>query len=267
MTLWGAVTDPDKAKTFVLQDPETPFPPPAEAGPTPISSSSELSPSASTKVIPKPTAHLPGDHGSAEGEASKPAFSSGSGNPPPEPTSTVDPSEALDPTVDEGWFPGMYNLVTNSKWVFGAIGAVGVFGLSAAGYFLWRRRSSRVRKGKYKSLAAEDVPMGSVGSRSERFTTGGTKELYDAFGEVSDDEFDDEETGLRRPLRGGADLGFHSGFLDDDDPQAEKSPKRLYQDELVEREAQHGHHSSSKGEASRSPTISADDSWEHASAS
>lgn len=62
---------------------------------------------------------------------------------------------------------------------------------------------------------------------------GTTRELYDAFGEVSDDDDDEddanEETRLHpsgggvgsadaRRVVGGNSLGFHSGFLDDDEP-------------------------------------------------
>jgi len=96
--------------------------------------------------------------------------------------------------------------------------------------------------------------------------------LYDAFGEVSDDDDDedaDEETGLRpRGLHDespGGRLGFHSGFLDDDDPGS-APPTSIYKDEPNEadrlREAAGVDHS-------RSPTDDSGDgsgdSWEHAS--
>jgi len=79
-----------------------------------------------------------------------------------------------------------------------------------------------------------------------------TRDLYDAFGEVSDDDFD-ENTALRPTF------GFHSGFLEDDEPPA-VSPK--YHDEpeadptriLVMDQAQ-----------TASPLDSPDGSWVHAS--
>ncbi|KAJ8087914.1 hypothetical protein PM082_013465 [Marasmius tenuissimus] len=59
---------------------------------------------------------------------------------------------------------------------------------------------------------------------------GTTRELYDAFGEVSDDDDTaDEETRLRpdrsnEVASGG--LGFHSGFLDDEDDPASRGGYR-----------------------------------------
>jgi kexin len=78
------------------------------------------------------------------------------------------------------------------------------------------------------------------------------KELYDAFGEVSDDEDADEETRLRGE-------GFHSGFLDDDDPSS-AGPEPAYRDEP------RGEHDVSPDVRSASPgSGSGDGSWEHAS--
>lgn len=271
MTLWGSVIDPAKAQTFVLADPDVPFPPiPSSTSGSDGQPATTASPSsaASTKVLPKPTAHLPGDHGSAEGEADKPAFTSAQEDAAQPTSSSALPTESLDPTADEGWFPGMYNLMSNSKWVFGAIGVVVLFALSAAAFFLWRRRSSRLRKGKYKSLAANEVAMDTI-ERTGRHVSGGTRELYDAFGEVSeDDEFDDEETGLRRPLTRGEGLQFHSDFLDDDTDR----PDPLYSDEPQSGppETEHGRGPAAEGihDGSKSPTVaSADGSWEHASIS
>ena len=94
----------------------------------------------------------------------------------------------------------------------------------------------------YESLAAnEDVPMTGLaeqgglmsGQRSRRGGDGGglrsgrTRELYDAFGEMSDDDDNDGEAdeATRLNPRGGGgsgavgrnEVGFHSGFLDDED--------------------------------------------------
>ncbi len=216
MTLWGSVIDASKAKTFVLADPDTPFPPPPQADDIPASTPSN----AASKSYPKPTAHLPGDHGTAEGEADKPAFGQDDATQP-----------TISSTPDEGWFPGINKLVTNSKWVFGAVGIVVVFGLSAGAYLLWRRRAAARRmRGDYTSVAGDEVALSSmrVGGGRSAARGGGTKELYDAFGEVSDDdEFLDEEAGLRRPLT----ESYHEGFLDDDEsPSASQPPKALYKD-------------------------------------
>jgi kexin len=82
------------------------------------------------------------------------------------------------------------------------------------------------------TMESNGLMAGGGASRSGRNGgrgRGTTRELYDAFGEVSDDDDDDanEETRLhpsggrgrdeRREI-GGNELGFHSGFLDDDEP-------------------------------------------------
>lgn len=257
MTLWGSVIDAGKAKTFVLSDPDTPFPPPPEADDIPGSATSSA---ASSKSYPKPTAHLPGDHGTAEGEADKPAFPSGQDDAAVPTQVDGAPSQSISSTPDEGWFPGINKLVSNSKWVFGAIGIVVVFGLSAGAYLLWRRRSAGHRRGDYTSVAGDDVALSSMrggGGRSASAAGrggGGTKELYDAFGEVSDDdEFLDEEAGMRRPLT----ESYHEGFLDDaESPSTSHPPESSYKD----------HDEQQRREVKSPESGSADDgSWEHAS--
>lgn len=101
--------------------------------------------------------------------------------------------------------------------------------------------------------------------------TGGprtTRELYDAFGEVSDDDDDDDDetTALRqKPLA--RSVGFHSGFLDDDEPSTAAGLTPKYRDD-----PDHNHHtgsSQSKDDevAPRDPESPAESgsSWEHAS--
>jgi kexin len=140
-----------------------------------------------------------------------------------------------------------------------------IFG-AGAGFYFWRRHV-RCRKPPYIIVApGEDVPMVDQGSRtaSGRNRDGGrTKELYDAFGEVSDDEAD-EETGLRRPQdsAGPTGLEFHAGFLEDDDPESATSAVP-YRDEPDEREP--SAHEQSPQERSGSPGSGDDGSWEHAS--
>lgn len=245
--------DASKAKVYDLPSDDSPLPPIPVADP----SSTVVTPT-ETKTHPKPTANLPGDHGTAEGEADKPAFGDAA-------------SPSMTPTPDEGWFPGMSKLVSNRKWFFIAIGAVFVFGISA-GVFFWRRRAARQRRAKYSSLAGEDVAMSSV-SRDRQTSAGGgrAKELYDAFGEVSDDEDDDadEETGLRpRGLNTespGGRLAFHSGFLDDDEPGS-APPTSIYRDEPDEADRLREVAGSDRP---RSPASGSGDgsgdSWEHAS--
>ncbi|KIJ69114.1 hypothetical protein HYDPIDRAFT_79892 [Hydnomerulius pinastri MD-312] len=244
LMFWGSTIDPAKVKTYILPTNEFLLPAAEE------SESGEAPTPSSTKAHPKPTSGLPSDHDTAEGEADRPAF----------PGASASATPSMTPTPDEGWFSDMSNLVSNSKWFFGAIGAVFLFGIGA-GVFFWRRRRSQ-RRSAYSSLDDDDLQMSSIsGSGRPR-----AKELYDAFGEVSDDEDDedaDERTGLH-PGRGldehqAAGLGFHSGFLDDDDP-ASAGPAPIYRDE-----PEGERRGNTAEERSASPGSGSGESWEHAS--
>jgi len=264
MTLFGSSKDPAKAVKYEVPVTDNVLPPvPPVANPittiTPI-------PSSTTKSHPKPTAALPGDHGVAEGEASKPAF--------PEQTPSVtpipSPSVTSVPTADEGYFSDLANLLSNQFWFFIAIGAVILFGIGA-GLFFWRRAVNRRRLNNkdYESLpAGDEVAMSSMGRRAAGGRGPRTKELYDAFGEVSDDEAD-EHTGLRESEG----LEFHSAFLDDDDPSTAAGTAR-YKDEPEQPVAGPAPSSARTPGPEvgvplpQSPTgsgVSHDGSWEHAS--
>jgi kexin len=232
-------------------------------------------PSTTTKAHPKPTDHLPGDHGEAEGEADKPAFDDS--NPTDDatrPSTSATASGTMIPTADEGWFSDMSSLVSNQKWVFGAAGIVLLFGVMA-GLFLCRRaRRHRRAAGHYSALPDDDVALGALprgGSGTPR-----TKELYDAFGEQDDDDDADENTGLRASSPGGAGpgLGFHEGFLDDEDPHTPRTaPTPAYRDEPDPAEAPRGSivspigsgSGSRSGSRSGSGSGSGDGSWVQAS--
>lgn len=148
----------------------------------------------------------------------------------------------------------MSNLVSNSKWFFVAITAVILFAVGA-GIFFWRRHARR--RATYSSLADADLPMGSLSGGGAR-SGPRAKELYDAFGEVSDDDEDANEETMLHPGRSFEDhqeagLGFHSEFLDDDDP-ASADPTPRYRDEPQLHE-----------EGPASPGSGTGSSWEHAS--
>ncbi|TFK76259.1 hypothetical protein BDN72DRAFT_954035 [Pluteus cervinus] len=231
MLFWGSTVDPAKATKFeLLADNDIwPFPPLDEiedANP----------PTPSSTIYAKPTAHLPGDHGEAEGENSSPAFSS-------TPTQS-----GVSATPDEGWFPGLSNLVTSQKWFFGAVGAVALFGVGAAVFF-WRRRVEQLRRAGYGTVPAED----GMGMRTLSQPVTGTRELYDAFGEVSDedDEDADEQTGLRPQARRDA---HHDGFSDENRGRSAATP---YRDEP-------GSTRPAGSGGPSSPSGSGDGSWEHA---
>jgi kexin len=250
--LWGSTINPSKARTYELPMLDTLLPPLQTNVEPPVFTVT------STKTHPKPTAHLPGDHGTAEGENDKPAFPGQGGSK----TNSTAPSSSMSPTPDEGWFPGMSKLIRSKEWFFGAIGAVALFGI-ATGVFFWRRRALRRRRDAYTSLAGDDVAMGSIAPDGRRHKGGApTKELYDAFGEVSDDEDADEETGLRTGRTSPGGLGFHSGFLDDDDPQSARTPR--YKDEPDDESKREQHEpNAGREDGVRSPgSGSGDGSWE-----
>lgn len=258
MILWGTTIDPSKATKWevpLIDD----ILPPLESQPRPI-----ITPSPTTsKQHPKPTEHLPGDHGEAAGENSKPAFTSAADDAvQPSPTST-DPA-TITSSPDLGWFPDMSSLATGQKWFFVALGAVSLFGIGV-GVFFWRRRAAAASK--YAPLGEESVSMSALGTAASGPRT--TRELYDAFGEVSDDDDNDDETTALRPPAARA-LGFHSGFLDDDEPSTAAGLTPGYRDEPED----DGHRASqstvkapevpSPREGASSPAESGE-SWEHAS--
>ena len=248
MKFWGSSIDPSKATKYEVvahDDLLPPQLPPVADPPT------------TTKILTKPTAHLPGDHGEAEGENTNPAFSTVQSSVVPTGTS----SSGIPSPEEVGWFPKLSNLVSSQKWFFVALGAVALFGICAAVFF-WRRR--RARLASYTHLPAnEDVSMNPLaGARRSAPRRGPrpTKELYDAFGEVSDDEYDgDEEEKLLQSGQISAGVGFHSGFLDDDDTQTDGV--RLYRDHPEGTERSHGKERSHSPPASPSGSGG---SWEHA---
>jgi len=165
------------------------------------------------------------------------------------------------PTADEGWFSDMSSLVSNQKWVFGAAGVVLLFGV-ISGIFLIRRARHRLSATvPYSALPGDDVALSAMPRSAGGRGAPRTKELYDAFGEHDDDDDADERTGLRASSPGGAEpgLGFHEGFLDDDDshtPRTASTP--AYRDEPDQA-------TSPTGSGSGSRSGSGDGSWVHAS--
>lgn len=236
---WGSTIDPSKAKAYVLPTNEYLLPSFEEP------ESTDLPTPAATKSHPKPTLGLPDDHETAEGEADRPAFP---GN------QQASSTASMTPTPDEGWFSDMSNLVTNSKWLFGAFGIVLVFGVGS-GVFFWRRRAKR--RAAYTSLAADDVAMSSMSNAARPRVR--AKELYDAFGEASDDEDADEETGLRPRHTGepSTGVGFHSGFFDDEQGE-ELAPRYRDEPEI----SPIGEHLRTED---RSDSPGSGSSWDHAS--
>lgn len=268
MTLWGASADASKATPYVLVDTtDAPFPALVPEDETPTTTTSIDTATLSSSRRPKPTEGLPDDHGTAEGEADKPAFSDIEESTA---TPTATPDETFTP--DEGWFSDLSSLVYDQAWVFGAIAVVVLFGLLAGVFFCVRRAKQRRNKGMYSTVTADDMTLGTV-SRDGR--GGRTKELYDAFGEVSDDEDADEQTRLRgnSPDPGvgsSVGLGYHSAFLDDDEhpntaatPAYQDEPRRISTSRLPQGESEPLHEDRAKSPGSGSG--SATESWDHAS--
>ena len=215
--------DPELAQTWQL--PEEGQPDEEQVGSRP--------PSVTSQKL-KPTQHLPGDHGEAEGEAHKPGLAT--------PTDAPAAGDEVDevPVIsapDEGVFDGMNSLAKNSNWLAGA-GMIILLAGVGVGAFFWLRARRRKRslfgvgggledRGSYAPVS-EDVPMGTLGRRS-RDKTGvtGTKGLYDAFGAQSEDE-DDLDDGLDEQ----AALKYHDDFLgDDEEPASASRGKDEYRDD------------------------------------
>ena len=133
-----------------------------------------------------------------------------------------------------------------------------VFGISAAVFF-WRRRRV-ARRNIYRNIAGDDSVQMEGMKRGGHVA--GTRELYDASGEVSDDD-DAEES---QPLTQGS-LGYHSEFLDDESPGLQSSVSQ-YRDEPLSSAAgasrERPSNTRQPGSGARSP-VSAD-CWEHAEA-
>ncbi|KAJ7085743.1 peptidase S8/S53 domain-containing protein [Mycena belliarum] len=243
MILWGSSIDPSKATLYEvpLDDADVVLPPHETPPPSPTSSAA-----ISTKQHAKPTAHLPGDHGDAPGENTNATFPGQADTTIPSPSPSLAASST--PTADEGWFSDMSNLVKSQAWFFGAVGAVAVFGI-AAGVYFWRRRVQQ-RLRNYSTLPeGDELPMSGV--RGGRLSGGPrTKELYDAFGEVSEDEEDDadEQTRLR------------AGYDDDAPAGVARGPPSQYRDD-----PEIGGSHPRTGATSPDEGSPSDGSWEHAS--
>ena len=258
MTLWGSAIDPEDVEKFELADE------PNEGHNLPPHPAATTS---TSRQHTKPTHHLPGDHASQSGEATRPAF------PTDVKSGTAATNSPTTLPADEGVFTHMYDLLGNQFWLIGAFGVVIIFGVGA-GVFLWRRRQqARRAKSAYAPIPGENMPMrsmeGGAGQASgsgepgtgER-SAGGTRELYDAFGVGSDDEDDADE---HSALTGGgganqyvqqASVSYHDGFLDDEGLSTAHTARTPYRDEPGPEQAQ----------GSPSPRREgSDESWQDAS--
>jgi len=121
------------------------------------------------------------------------------------------------------------------KWFFAALGAVTVVGLGGLMY-LWRRKIARQKQlASYTALAADDIQMDTV-SQGRPIPEGGprsTRARYESYAEDDTTDIHPREANVQPPT--GRALGFHTGFLDDDEQSAGLTPK--YRDEPDENQS------------------------------
>lgn len=207
LKLWGSVIDPVQAKHWVEPVNDNFLPPdptrPAEHDPE----------TTSQTLHSKPTDLLPPDHGKAEGDNHRPAF--------PRPGSSEDD--------DDDWFT---DLTSGNNWFLYATGFVFI-GLIGGLLVYWRRRSKQ-RRARYQALSTgEGIRLDTmVDDDVLRGGTRTTRDLYNSFGQPSQEHVSSHSAAVEPPHA--RDLGFHSGFLDDDEPSAGITPK--YRDEPEEEE-------------------------------
>jgi kexin len=255
LQLWGEAIDASSAKTWA----------PAEEG-QPDEEQTGSDPYLTVSQKPKPTAHLPGDHGEASGEADQP----GLGQPTSLPTAGGDGGADEDievPTgdegVDEGWFDGIEGLGGRTNWLAGAGAIVLLSGGAIGGFFILKARRKRRNlfglasggagaRGTYAPVD-ENVPMGllergrrKLGGRGGGEGAAGTKDLYDAFGDGPSDESDDDGVDERAGLR------YHDEFLGDDEDgeEGQRGDPPGYRDDEPPRGLQGGQHSGSGSSSS-----------------
>jgi kexin len=196
MALWGSAIDSSKVTKFVEPIVDNALPPVADQDrPNP----DEVPDETETTQHAKPTDYLPIGHGHDPGEKTKPAFSG--------------PQEA----ADKGWISTLSGLLHSHKIFLAGIGGMVFLGFGML-YYLWKRRADRQRQRvAYTPLTTDEIQMDAVGRHHD-----GPLNDHDA-----PDDLPPREASVQPPT--GRALGFHSGFLDDDEPSAGLTPK--YRDE------------------------------------
>ena len=200
MALWGSAIDPSKAQKILEPVIDNALPETNKPG-RPVMHDSNAT---SIAAPSKPTSHTP----TSTPTATETLSSGASGKP------------MLQDDASEAWYGHMTGLLAAQKLYFAALGAVFVFVVGTIVFF-WRRRVARQRLANYTSLAADDINMDVVGQSTVIGGQGSGHALY----EPSSDDLPGHNP-LDPPSARG--LGFHSGFLDDNEPSA-GLPK--YQDE------------------------------------
>ncbi len=234
LQLWGSAIDPAAAKAWAL---------PIDGEPDEEQTGS--------KQYSKPTDHLPGDHGTAEGEADQPGLTkpevTGSGEDISEPTETGGVSSGAG---DEGYFDNIMSLTTSSTWIFGAAGFILLAAAIATGFFIIRTRRRRRNlfdqinggeRGAYEAVG-DDVQMSLLGRGRQKLMgrgggeSGTSKVLYDAFAEGESEEDDEEDAAEDTALK------YHDDFLADEEENNRAGPAEEYEDDDGTRTPRPDHH-------------------------
>lgn len=209
MTLWGQSIDPQKAVPWNFPPDSIEFHETLAGAPSTTVIHLPPGGGGASSKLPKPTEHLPPNHGTAPGEDHQ-DFTNG--------------TNIAKPEADTFYLHGF-----KSTFVFAAAGVVLIFAASLGAFFIIRNRRSRREKseGAYEFVPGEEndnLAMQALergGKKNKRGTR--TKELYDAFGEGSSEEDADEmderaalTTSYRDDPREGGDTRF---AIDDEEQQ------------------------------------------------
>lgn len=223
LQLWGDVVDPALARLWA---------PAVEGEEDEEQTGSEPTPSI-TSQKPKPTNLLPGNHGSAEGEATKPGLA----EPTPAPGAGDSADEVVTPPMTDidydntsGFFGGMKDLATSPLGIYVSGGVILMIAVGAV-IGLWvraRRRTAMFRdltgeRGVYRPVS-NDLQMDDIGRRQRVKRTGHDDVFADEATEDEDEDEMDEGTALK----------YHENFLEDEeegDGEQATASDRPYRDE------------------------------------
>ncbi|KAF9469262.1 peptidase S8/S53 domain-containing protein [Collybia nuda] len=162
------------------------------------------------------------------------------------PTPNLDDETITSPESEkeDTWFKDVAETVTSHKLFFGVVGAVVLIG-TVGGIFLWRKRAARLRLNYVTIPASDTLPMGTLPGTEGSHLSG-------------------NEEGRHPQDRVSTGLGFHSGFLDDDDmSMAGPTSTPQYRDE-PEADTQPQGPLPVVHVSSPSPRLSVDGGWENA---
>lgn len=268
MILWGTTIDASKAKKYVIDKHDDLLPP--------RNGSFTITPA-------RPTVHNDGSEDKAEANATYVLHPKPTANLPHDSTPTG-PAKNKD-----GWLSDLSGAKQN--WLLGIVGVIILLNVFAAIYYcrrhfgLWGDDDSKA----YNVLpGGENVPLANM-AETEGQTTAGGRRLYDV---LEEDEGEQQTTALAgratagglpktgsRPQHPGGrstgGIGYHSGFLDDDDPltgAASSMPR--YRDEVDEeapsqaKQKEKAEEAASSGSGSTEESSSEEDGvlWEDARA-